>query len=504
MATRRMRGTSGKTEKPLVHLILPRWGGWGLNRTFFHRLPPMSLLVLAALAEREGWTARIIDEEYEPIPDEKPDLAAITVWTGVAPRSYQIAGTYRDRGVPVVLGGVHASLIPTEAGRYADAVVGGEAELVFGSVLDDALHGRLEPYYHGPWPDMKHVPMVDEMANSYASFPYGRYRPTHTMQSTRGCRFNCDYCSVIRINGRGSRHVDPARVVEDIRIRSQMGLNIPGWPIFVFFVDDDLAADLEYAGELFEAIASSGLDVIWVAQASISLFRHPDLVKLAARSGCRSIFSGIESVSRSSLVEANKKNRPDEYKELMERAHTNGIAVEGTFIFGFDQDGPETFDETVEVLDDIGLDLANFFALTPLPGTHTFARLYEEGRITDFDWGHYDSYTPVYEPAQMSQAELQEGIYRAFRKFYSRPLIKGRLSRELGRRELKISATYWMINRTYRHMYYKPPTRASRGQPPFTPDPADIEALVATSRVPAQDAIKVAAGFLADRPAPAS
>ena len=453
----------------------------------------MSLLVVAALARREGWDTLIIDEDYEPIPAERPDLAAITVWTGAAPRSYEIAGRYRARGVPVVLGGVHASLLPSEAGRHADAVVGGEAELVLGTVLDDALHGRLKPYYYGPWAGMENVPMVDELIGSYEQIPFGRYRPMHSLQSTRGCRFACDFCSVIRINGRGTRHADVSRVVEDLRFRTQMKPRMPG-PTFAFFVDDDLAADLEYAGELFEAIASSGLDVNWVAQASIGFFRHRELVELAARSGCRSIFSGIESVSRRSLVEANKKNRPDEYRELFESAHANGIAVEGTFIFGFDHDGPECFDETVEVLDDIGIDLANFFVLTPLPGTHTFARLYEEGRIDDFYWGHYDSYTPVFKPARMSKSELQEGVYRPFRKFYSRSLTRGRLRRQLGRRRLHVSATYWMINHTYRAMYLEPPTRESRGQPSFTPDPADIEALLPTSRAEPQDAIKVAAG----------
>jgi len=479
-------------DRPVIHLILPKWGGWGLNKTYFHRLAPMSLLVLAALAEREGWQPRIIDEDYETIPSDKPDLAAITVWTGTAPRSYQIADAYRARGVPVVLGGVHASMLPGEAGRHADAVVGGEAELVLGQVLDDALKGQLKPYYHGPWPSMEQVPMVDEMQSSYQNIPFGRYRPSHSMQTTRGCRFNCEYCSVIRINGRGSRHADVSRVIEDIRIRSKMKPAMPG-PTFVFFVDDDFGSDLDYVGELCEAILSSGLDVFWVTQANIGFFRNRKLVELAARAGCRSIFSGLESVSRSSLIEANKKNRPSEYKELIECAHVNGIAVEGTFIFGFDQDGPECFDETVEVLDDINIDLANFFALTPLPGTNTFARYYEEGRIDDFDWGHYDSYTPVFTPARMSKAELQEGIYRTFRKFYSRPLVKRRLRSELFRREIQISATYWTINRTYQKMYYRPPTRESRAQPPFTPDPADLEALLRTSRAEAQDAISVAA-----------
>lgn len=484
-----------RSDRPLVHLVLPRWGGSGMNKAFAHRFPPMSLLVLAALCEREGWEARMIDECYEPLPDERPDLAAITVWTGFAPRAYQIADRYRSRGIPVLLGGVHASLMPAEGLLHADAVVAGEAELVLGKVLGDVLGGTLQPYYHGQWAGMEHVPMVDELESSYMRLPYGRYQPTHTVQTTRGCRFNCDYCSVIRINGRGTRHADVDRVIDDIRRRTHMKPRMPG-AVFIFFLDDDLASDLEYAGDLFEALASANMNVRWTAQASIGLCRSPDLIDLAARSGCRSLFCGLESVSRSSLVEANKKNRPDEYAELIARAHSSGVAIEGAFIFGFDHDHPGVFDETVDVLDEIGVDLAHFFLLTPFPGTHTFARYYEGGRIIDFDWGHYDSYTPVVEPANMSAAELQEGLYRAYRKFYAPAMRRRRFLRELRRREPMWSATYAMINRSYARLSRNLDTPAARLQPPFRADPAHLDAVLAASQVEASRAIEVAGGDL--------
>lgn len=489
-------------DRPLLHLVTPRWYGWGLNKVFAHRFPPMTLLVLAALAERHGWQTRIIDETYEKIPSERPDLAAVTVWTGFAPRAYEIGDAYRAHGVPVLMGGVHASLLPSEALRHADAVLGGEAELVLDTILDDALTQRLQPYYHGPWAGMEHVPPVDELAPLYARFPYGRYQPTHTVQSTRGCRFNCDFCSVIRINGRGSRHADVQRVVEDLRFRTQMKPKIPGYT-FIFFLDDDMASDLDYAGALFEAIASADLNVRWTAQASIGLCRNPELLALAARSGCRSLFCGFESVSRQSLLEANKKNRPSEYRELVERAHRNGVAIEGSFIFGFDHDERGVFDETVEFLDDIGVDIANFSTLTPYPGTQTFARMYEEGRIIDFDWGHYNHYRPVIQPMRMSIAELQEGLCRAYRKFYLGSRQWRRFRRELARRDPTWSLLYGVINRTYGRVYTRSPRPDPHPQPAFWADPDDLARLLETSRAEAQEAIGVAASQLDSPSAPA-
>ena len=485
-----------RSGRPLVHVVLPRWGGSGMNKAFAHRFPPMSVLVLAALAEREGWDARIIDESYEPIPAERPDLAAITVWTGFAPKAYKIADAYRARGVPVVLGGVHASLMPTEALRHGDAVVAGEAELVLAAVLDDALSGCLKPYYTGPWAGMEHVPMSDELEPFYMRFPYGRYQPTHTLQSTRGCRFNCDYCSVIRINGRGTRHAEAARVVEDIRRRTQMKPRMPG-VVFIFFLDDDLASDLDYVAELCEALLLADMNIRWTAQASIGLCRRPDVLALAARSGCRSLFCGLESVSRSSLVEANKKNRPEEYAELVSVAHSNGVSIEGSFIFGFDDDTPECFEDTVDVLDQIGVDLAHFFLLTPFPGTHTFARYYEQARIIDFDWGRYDSYTPVVQPANMTPDELRQGLCRAYRRFYAPSMQRERILRGLGWREGFWSASYAMINRSYARLSRKLDLPVARMQPAFQPDQADLEALLATSRAEPQLAIEVAGRDLA-------
>ena len=181
-------------EKPLVHLIIPKWGGTGIHQTFGHRMPPMALLVLAAHARRAGWEPRVIDQNFQKLPDETPDLACITVWTSIAPQAYRMGDAYRAKGVPVVMGGVHASLLPVEALRHCDSVVSGEADTVFAQVLSDAARGGLQRLYQGSFQDMDAVPLNHEWADILKKWPITRYAPLNTLQTTRGCRFNCDFC----------------------------------------------------------------------------------------------------------------------------------------------------------------------------------------------------------------------------------------------------------------------------------------------------------------------
>ncbi len=475
-------------DRPLVHLVLPRWSDVGLHLVFGHRMPPMALLVLAALARRHGWEARVIDENFDTVPDEEPDLAALTVWTPIAPRAYQLADTYRARGVPVVLGGVHPSLLPGEGLRHADAVVSGEAESLFTTVLDDALAGRLRPLYEGQWQGMDVVPTADEWADVVRSWPLTRYAPLNTLQTTRGCRFNCDFCSVIRINGRGSRHRDPAQVVEELRVLKRAGQHLGPFS-YVFFLDDDLAADTEYTAELCHAILGSRVGVTWGAQASIGLARDPELLDLAVRSGCRVLFTGFESVSRESLVECNKKNRPGQYGELVNRLHEHGVAVEGGFIFGFDHDRPSVFQETVEVVDRIGVDVAHFSILTPYPGTHTYSRMLADERITSFDWRRYNLYHAVFQPAHMSARQLEEGTLQAYRWFYARGRRWRRFARESRRRDPRFNMALAAAGRNYARRYTSPRRQDGVG---YEASPDEIQYLAEASRAPAQEALGVA------------
>jgi len=473
---------------PVVHLVMPPWAGVGIHRTFGHRMPPMALLVLAALARREGWAVRFVDLNVEGVPAETPDLVGISVWTMLAPQAYELADAYRRRDIHVVLGGVHPSMLPGEALRHADAVVVGEAESVFAKVLADAAAGRLGGVYQGAWGDMAAVPRVGEWVDLLEDTPIMRYLPRNTLQTTRGCRFNCDFCSVIRINGRGSRHRAPDEVVEELRVLERRGQRFGSF-LHISFLDDDLAADLDFAADLSEAIVRSGLRMSWAAQASIGLAGDPSMVKLVARAGCSVLFTGFESISRDTLVECNKKNRPHLFGESVKRLHDSKILVEGGFIFGFDHDEPSVFNETVDFVDKIGVDAAHFSILTPLPGTHTFARMAADGRIKSYDWGEYDLYHAVFEPERMTRPQLQAGLWKAYRGFYAGGRRWRRWRRHVGMRLHPVTGTtITLTNANYARRFR--PGQSQR--PRYVADAADLASLQLVSAAPASEAITTA------------
>ncbi|MGH9127192.1 MAG: B12-binding domain-containing radical SAM protein, partial [Acidimicrobiales bacterium] len=458
----------------VVHWVLPPWLGLGVQCLYGHRYPPMPIYVLSALARREGWTAVPVDLNYEKLPKEDPDLVGIVVWTMLAPQAYALADQYRARGIKVVLGGVHASMLPGEALRHADAIVVGEAESVMGRLLDDAAAGRMEGVYQGTWGDMTAVPKVDEWIDIHEKQPYFRYVPKNTLQSTRGCRFNCDFCSVIRINGRGSRHRDPAEVVEELKVLSKRGQRFGSF-CHVAFLDDDFASDLEYTAEMAEAILSSGLKISWSAQASIGLSRDPKVVDLVAKAGLTVIFTGFESTSRETLIECNKKNRPSMFGESIQTLHDHKILVEGGFIFGFDHDEPDVFEHTVAFIDNIKVDSAHMAILTPLPGTQTFARMAQANRIRTYNWGAYDLYHCVFEPAQMTAEQLEAGLWQAYHDFYARRPRLRRWRRHVGMGlRMTVGGVITKTNMDFAKQYR--PGRDER--PRYEADPADIKTLL--------------------------
>lgn len=481
----------------MVHIVFPtpmlRWSA----RKSDARPPSgpfpqrsLSILVLAALSRRNGWRVKVVDEAREPLPREQPDLAFITAWTFNAPSAYELAGWYRSRGVPVVLGGVHPSMLPSEASRFADSVVVGEAESVLSDVLEDAIRSSLKPLYRGQWTGMDHVPGVAEYLDLYTAGTSLRTAPIHSIQTSRGCKFNCSFCSVIRLNGRGARHMPPERVVEELRILNSIRPRIPGGTP-VYFVDDDVMSDRDHTAEMLDAIVTAGVTAPLAFQASIGISRDQELLTLASKAGCVSLFIGLESVSRASLLEANKKNRPHEYAELIGRVHRHGIGVSAGIIFGFDHDGPDIFDQTVDMLEEAEVDSARFGILTPMPGTHVFSQLYREERITSFDWRLYDGMHTVIEPASMSARQLQDGVAHAYRRWSSnRPRMR-RFMRQSRTLSLRLAAASLVSSRRY--ALGEEALRSSHDGQPFHPHPDDLVSLVDSSEAPAPSAMSVAA-----------
>ncbi len=393
--------------------------------------PPLGLLVVASLTPPEH-RVTLIDEGIEQVPEDlEADLVGITASTATAPRAYQIADNLRSRGITVVMGGIHATALPEEAAQHADAVVIGEAEELWPKVLADFQRGELKKFYrHEKLPDLSAVPPP-----KWELLDHTRYVLPNTTQTTRGCPFDCDYCSVTTFFGRTYR----TRRVEDVVAEVA---KMPPGPLA--FVDDNIMGNPRYARKLFAALKDLGRN--WVSQASVTMIRHLDLIKRAAQAGCRALFVGLETLSKANLRDVSKHiNLTVQYKDLVKILHDHGIAIVSSFMFGLDDDDPSVFDRTVEFIIDAKIDASLMSILTPLPGTRLFERLKRQGRIFDFNWLHYDGAHVVFKPAKMTVDQLQEGYYRAYKSLYSLCSILCRAIQPMGLRRL-----YWFMNFLWR------------------------------------------------------
>lgn len=399
-------------------LIAPasgKWRGSGRGRgkggkTF--RFSMLSLLSVAA-ATPPDIEILIVDEQVDEIPlDARPDLVGITCMTALAPRAFEISDRFRAMGVKTVLGGMHPTFCPDEALAHADAVVLGEAESVWEGLLSDAAEGGLKGFYRADRP----ADLSALRRPPYRLLNMENYS-TRAVQAGRGCEHRCAFCAVSAFHNHRLRMRPVGDVIGEVR-------DIP--ERFFLFVDDNLTADREYALELFARLAPLGKR--WVTQSTLALAEDPPLLEAAARAGCVGIFAGLETLSADNLGSVGKTcNRVEEYRERIAELHRIGIGVEAGMVFGFDTDGPETFRETLEAMDRLKIDAAQFSILTPLPGT----RLYEtlRPRIRVRDWGRYDFHHPVFQPARMTMEELQRGHDWITREFYRPRRVAARLAR---------------------------------------------------------------------------
>lgn len=422
-------------------LIFPKnersyWGG--VSRSGKAGFLRLGLPTVAALTPAD-WEVEIIDARVGPVDyGVRADLVGITGLTAEMPNAYEIADNFRKRGVKVVMGGVHVSALPDEALGHADSVIIGEAELVWKSALEDFKKGALKPIYRAArLCDMKGmaIPRRDlvkrEMFSGY-----------HTLQATRGCPFNCDYCTVTAFFGNKFRTRPVADVVEEIK-----GFDAKEF----FFMDDNIAGRPAYARELFEALVP--LKLSWGSQASITMAKDPELLRLYAKSGGKYAFIGLESLSQENLDNMSKGwNSARGYTEAIRKIHDAGINIIGSFVFGLDGDDRDVFSKTFEFIMDNNIDAAQFHILTPLPGTVTYSVLEKEGRIIDRDWAKYHTGEVVFEPKLMTAQELQNGYYWIFRNTYR---MKNILKRCL--RSPKGVAYRMAVNLSYRKKALKMP-----------------------------------------------
>ncbi len=378
----------------------------------------ITLPYLAALTPSE-WDVRIIDERLEPVDfDGAYDLVGISYMSHHAPRAFQIASRFRAKGVPVVVGGFHASAMPDEALQHCDAVVVGEAETVWPMVLEDAKSGRLRRTYQSDtFHDMKGLP-----APRYDLLDLSRYRMPAVenfmpVQTSRGCPFNCQFCEVTRFYGRTYRF----RPVNDV-IREILQLGTGS----VYFVDDNIAASRPRAKELFEALKP--LKINWTGQVNMFTGQDVDLLDLMVQSGCFHLNIGLESINPASLKEMNKRmNKVEDYALILRNLRERGIFFSVNLVFGLDSDTTETLAETVTFLRREKVPMSFMWIMTPRVGTALREDLEEQGRLLSSDWSRYAGSECVYQPTGFSPAELEAAFWHTYAQFYSPGSIIQRL-----------------------------------------------------------------------------
>ena len=408
--------------------------------------PKLSLPVIAAYTPQD-WEVVLVDEAVQDIDFDQPcDLVGLSIMTCYAPRAYEIATEFRKRGRPVVLGGVHPTYCPDEALRYCDAIVCGEAEDLWPQLVADFEAGAMKRMYKmGTFPPLEHYksPRVELLSPD-------AYMTRQCSFTTRGCHFDCEFCSVSPFNGKTTRRRPVQEVVQELTrvkqwIRSELVERMRNdslWKAFVTacririgiedgtifaFVDDLHNSNRAYCRELWAALKP--LNIKWGCQSTLFLGDDEEMVKLAAESGCVSVFVGMESLDENALEETNKAfNRVQKFSDEITMFHDHGIMVNPGIVFGFDNDDESVFERAVEFLVKNRVELAYFNVLTPLPGTALFERYNNTGRIFDRDWGKYDGKHVVFYPSRMTPEQLQEGFFWANHQFYSWPSIWRRMS----------------------------------------------------------------------------
>jgi radical SAM superfamily enzyme YgiQ (UPF0313 family) len=381
------------------------------------RYQPLTLTTLAALVPGElDAQVQLYDEGIQDVPEHlDADLVAMTVITGTSARAYELSARFRAQGKTVVLGGPHVTLVPEEATRHADAIVTGYAEDAWPQLLRDFAGGVLQPRYR----------QAPGFSLQRPDMPFARrelFDPRHFLtqavfEATRSCGHDCEFCVAPSAWGNRQFQKPVSWVVEDIRRVGQKR---------ILFVDLNLVSDRQYARELFTALIP--LKVRWFGLSTVLIAHDRELMELMARSGCRGLLLGLETITPGSLGDARKKfNTSVDYRTLISDLHELGIAIQGCFVFGLDHDTLEVFDATVDFAIDTGIDLPRFAVLTPFPGTPLHQKLAAQNRILTRNWELYDGQHVVFQPRNMSVQELAEGHERAWKRVYRYGAIAERL-----------------------------------------------------------------------------
>ena len=406
-------------------------------------IPRLGSLLLGTILEQQGIEVKVVIEEMTtpqyPSLDFHPDLVCISSISSTAPRAYELADFYRQQGLPVVLGGAHPSFLPLEGLEHADYVICGEGDEALPELVKVLNQGGSlaevhnlcyrdgDTIHQNPW-----RPFLGDLD----SLPIPNYTLIHgwkaknrrgvvSIATSRGCPFNCSFCSVIMMFGRQHRVTSIDRVIEEIRQNGAQARHI-------FFCDDNFTADRRRTKELCERIIAEGLKLEWSAQVRVESAKDPELLDLMARSGCFVVFVGLESINPATLKAYNKSQTVQGIKDCVNNFHHFGIKVHGMFVFGSEEDHYQVIRDTVKVSRQLDLDSVQYLMLTPLPGTPFYKEMEAQNRIICRDWSQYDGHHTVFQPRQFTPFELQMETTRAMRKFYSwTSVIKRLIARDL-------------------------------------------------------------------------
>lgn len=382
------------------------------------QMEPLPIATIAGLTPK--WVnLHYYDERLESINfDEKTDLVGINVETYTAKRAYEICAEYRKRGVPTVLGGYHAMLMPYEAAKYCDAVLSGYAEGVWEDILMDVKKGKLKKIYTQPPHSKINFKLPDR-----SIFGKRNYLKLHCVETVRGCPFSCDFCSIA-----AATHSKCVLRPIDLIINEIKGLTYKS----IFFVDDNIFGNLSRAEELFEKLIP--LKIKWFSQGSINLVNNEKMLKLMQKSGCVGLLVGFESLQKETLKIMNKNANlafNGEYKKAVAVFNKFGIGLYATFVFGYDTETLNDIDKTVDRAIDLKFFIAAFNHLVPFPNTPLYKRLVKEKRIIDQEWWLNPTFRygeTSFKPKNYTNRELKQACIDARRKFFSIPAILRRAS----------------------------------------------------------------------------
>ncbi len=420
----------------------------GFLRSEITKYPPLAYGIIAALTP-DNWEIEIIDENFEDFEFKEVDLVGLTGYTSSIYRAYQIADIYKKKNIPVIIGGIHASMVPNEAKGYADSVVVGEVESCWKDVIKDFENGSLKKFYHGERLSLDNIPPID----------YSLFNPNYKVSSTittRGCPFDCEFCTVTAFNGSKYRMRPVENVLDEIEKMPQE---------MFFFVDDNIVGysntSKEHAKKIFQGIIDRGIKKYWWSQASLNFADDEELLKLAFESGCRLIFIGIEAETIEGLESTNKTLNArigvDKYNLAFDKIRKAGISVLGSFIFGLDSDNEQDLINRREFIKNANVDCFQCGILTPMPGTQTYKRMEKEGRLTKTnypeDWQYYSVEDVTFKPAKIEESRLFELMKGIWYDVYGRKTLTRKFLHTL-RATKNVEASTWALatNISYRNM----------------------------------------------------